>query len=165
MKYFIIILAGAIVSCACHRKMPTASETSAIGSEGKNIPTCLQLKIDSIKKLPVWNPPASIEQYDYNGKTVYLVSADCCDFFMAKDTGGLALFPYSNRHEVDGIFEHLIRTLGNQYTVTVQVPQAVAGRKWHPLKVEIKLPPDAPRELKSSVVRHRAGYFDRAGEP
>ena len=81
MKYFIIILAGAIVSCACHRKMPTASENPSIPSAGNNIPTCLQQKIDSIKKLPVWNPPASIEQYDYNGKTVYLMSADCCDFF------------------------------------------------------------------------------------
>ncbi len=46
-----------------------------------SIPPCIQKKIDSIKQQPVWNPPAEIHEYDYNGKKVYVVSADCCDRF------------------------------------------------------------------------------------
>ena len=44
-------------------------------------PACIQSKIDSIKKLPVWNPPAEVHEYEYNGRKVYLISADCCDQF------------------------------------------------------------------------------------
>jgi hypothetical protein len=46
-----------------------------------NIPHCIQARIDQIKKEPKWNPPASIDEYLYNGKKVYLISADCCDQF------------------------------------------------------------------------------------
>ncbi|MEO6071256.1 MAG: hypothetical protein ABIN57_08865 [Chitinophagaceae bacterium] len=42
-------------------------------------PVCIQSKIDSIKKLPKWNPPAEVTQYTYNKKTVYLFSSPCCD--------------------------------------------------------------------------------------
>lgn len=45
------------------------------------IPVCIQARIDSIKALPKWNPPAEVNQYTYKGKTVYLFSSDCCDFF------------------------------------------------------------------------------------
>ena len=45
------------------------------------IPTCIQAKIDEIKKQPKWNPPASVEEYNYNGKRVFLFSSDCCDQF------------------------------------------------------------------------------------
>ncbi|MDQ3682959.1 MAG: hypothetical protein M3352_07795 [Bacteroidota bacterium] len=44
-----------------------------------DIPACLQKKINEIKKAPKWNPPASVNEYMYNGKTVYLFSSDCCD--------------------------------------------------------------------------------------
>ena len=43
------------------------------------IPECIQQRIEEIKKQPKWNPPAEINEYSYNGQTVYLVSADCCD--------------------------------------------------------------------------------------
>ena len=42
-------------------------------------PTCIQSKIDSIKKAPKGNPPTEITQYQYNNKTVYLISSPCCD--------------------------------------------------------------------------------------
>jgi hypothetical protein len=45
------------------------------------IPSCIQLKIDQIKALPKWNPPAEVNEYTYQGKHVYLFSADCCDQF------------------------------------------------------------------------------------
>lgn len=44
-----------------------------------NLPSCVQQKIDSIKKQPKWNPPAEVNEYTYQGKTVYLFSAPCCD--------------------------------------------------------------------------------------
>lgn len=62
---------------ACHRKMPT--ETSAAGVNG--VTACIQQKIDSIKQVPVWNPPAEINEYNYAGRKVFLISADCCDFY------------------------------------------------------------------------------------
>jgi hypothetical protein len=42
-------------------------------------PVCIQTKIDSIKNLPKWNPPAEVNEYSYNNKTVYLFSSNCCD--------------------------------------------------------------------------------------
>jgi hypothetical protein len=44
-----------------------------------SIPACIQAKIDSIKNVPVWNPPASVYSYVYKNQTVYSFSADCCD--------------------------------------------------------------------------------------
>lgn len=43
------------------------------------IPACIQQKIDSIKAQPKWNPPATVYEYKYNGRTVFLFSANCCD--------------------------------------------------------------------------------------
>lgn len=43
------------------------------------LPTCIQQKIDSIKKEPKWNPPAEVYEYNYKGKTVYYFSSNCCD--------------------------------------------------------------------------------------
>jgi hypothetical protein len=45
------------------------------------IPSCVQQKIDQIKTQHKWNPPAEVNEYIYQGKHVYLFSADCCDQF------------------------------------------------------------------------------------
>lgn len=47
------------------------------------LPACVQQKIDAIKKEPRWNPPAEVHEYTYQGKTVYLFSAPCCDQYNA----------------------------------------------------------------------------------
>lgn len=44
-----------------------------------DLPECLKIKIEQIKSQKKWNPPAQIHEYIYNGRTVYLISADCCD--------------------------------------------------------------------------------------
>lgn len=36
-------------------------------------------KIEELKSKPVYNPPASVWQWDYEGVTYYYVTADCCD--------------------------------------------------------------------------------------
>ena len=85
MKYFALLFITAFIVLACHRKVPSAtsddSSVKSVVSIGTALPSCIQHKIDSIKKLPVWNPPAQIEEYEYHGKKVFLISADCCDFF------------------------------------------------------------------------------------
>ena len=42
-------------------------------------PECIQKRIELIKSQPIRNPAAEIHEYLYNGKTVYLLSANCCD--------------------------------------------------------------------------------------
>jgi len=74
MKFFIYFFVITIVIFTCHRTMLTETFTAASG-----IPSCIQEKIDSIKKLPSWNPPAEINEYEYGERNIYLISANCCD--------------------------------------------------------------------------------------
>ena len=71
LLYYCAVWSGIL---ACQRKMPP--EALAIT---QSIPACIQQKIDSIKQLPVWNPPAEVYEYSYGERTVFLFSADCCD--------------------------------------------------------------------------------------
>ncbi len=43
------------------------------------IPSCVQARIDAIKKEPRWNPPAEVQELRYNGRRVFLFSSNCCD--------------------------------------------------------------------------------------
>ena len=45
----------------------------------KDIPPCIQEKIDLLSKAPVRNPPAEVRAYNYHGQTVYYFNAPCCD--------------------------------------------------------------------------------------
>ena len=66
-----------LLTFACHRKISNAANNiETVITSGKESPTCIQTKIDSIKRLPVWNPPATIEEYEYNEKKVYVISAE-----------------------------------------------------------------------------------------
>ena len=76
MKSFIYSFSFFVAILSCHRK--TTPETLAAIP---TIPVCIQQKIDSIKQQPVWNPPAEINEYFYKDRTVYLISAPCCDQF------------------------------------------------------------------------------------
>lgn len=74
---------------ACQRKLPakasaTVSNDSFVATtptSGSSAPACILQKIDSIKQDHVWNPPAEIHEYEKDGKSIYLISADCCDRF------------------------------------------------------------------------------------
>ena len=50
-------------------------------NEAPQIPSCIQAKIEEIKRQPRWNPPAQVEEYLYKGKRVFLFSSNCCDQF------------------------------------------------------------------------------------
>ncbi|MEX2232549.1 MAG: hypothetical protein WD824_10335 [Cyclobacteriaceae bacterium] len=55
------------------------------GCEGEKIlkgtPECIEMKIDWISRQTVWNPPAKVYSYPYEGKTVFYFTARCCDFY------------------------------------------------------------------------------------
>jgi hypothetical protein len=83
MRYLIYILAFILLTSEdCKKNKSGTDSQPSVDTVGKVvIPSCIQVKIDSIKKLPKWNPPAEVHQYSFRGKTVYLFSSDCCDFF------------------------------------------------------------------------------------
>lgn len=70
----LFVLAAAGKSCR------SASRTAAVDSLA-SLPACIRQKIDSIRREPVWNPPAEVHSYRYNGQTVYFFSSNCCDNF------------------------------------------------------------------------------------
>ncbi|MDO9260913.1 MAG: hypothetical protein Q7U08_03115, partial [Flavobacteriaceae bacterium] len=41
--------------------------------------SCIREKIEQFKREKVSNPPRSVYSYQYKGKTVYYITADCCD--------------------------------------------------------------------------------------
>jgi hypothetical protein len=67
MKYLVLLLSlPVLLALQCNKRQ-------------SKIPTCIQAKIDQIKAQPEWNPPATVHEYIYQGKHVYLFSSDCCD--------------------------------------------------------------------------------------
>jgi hypothetical protein len=73
MKYILIILAISILN-KCNDK--------AGDKTGNGMPSCVQKKIDQIKKEPVWNPPAEVNEYTYQDKQVFLFTSNCCDQYI-----------------------------------------------------------------------------------
>lgn len=69
MKYILLVLALPVLGAATCKKPQRA------------IPSCIEQKIEAIKAEPTWNPPAEVNEYEYNGKRVYLFSSNCCDQF------------------------------------------------------------------------------------
>lgn len=45
----------------------------------ETLPECIAAKIKILQAEDVWNPPASIWQYEYNGQVVYFIPQHCCD--------------------------------------------------------------------------------------
>lgn len=78
MKYLLLLLLFPFLSaseCGKKKEKPIA-ETIA-----DSIPVCVRAMIDERQKEIPPNPPVQIDEYVYNGKTVYLFTAPCCDQF------------------------------------------------------------------------------------
>lgn len=71
MKHY-ILAAAVVVNVAQQKCNRTVVDT---------IPSCIQARIEEIKKQPRWNPPAQVEEYRFEGKRVFLFSSNCCDQF------------------------------------------------------------------------------------
>ena len=79
MKYILLMLISAALmgeTCKNKNKAVVADPIPV-----NDIPSCIQQRIDSIKKLSRWNPPAQVNEYRYNSKRVFLFTSDCCDFY------------------------------------------------------------------------------------
>jgi len=84
MKTILLLLSFALLTAeTCKKKNKTQDNTTETSTnkpdDVSSIPKCVQAKIDSIKTLPRFNPPAEVSQYEYNGKQAFLFSSDCCD--------------------------------------------------------------------------------------
>lgn len=78
MKIILLLLSFTVLASeTCDKK----KKTSSTSPEEQSIPTCIQAKIDSIKNLPRFNPPAEVNEYVYKDKRVFLFSSNCCDNF------------------------------------------------------------------------------------
>lgn len=47
----------------------------------KDVPHCIESKINEIKHEAVRNPPATVWEWKVDGKTYYYITSDCCDQF------------------------------------------------------------------------------------
>ena len=45
----------------------------------QQLPSCIQQKIDQIRKEKTATPPAEVHAYSFRGQTVYLFGGGCCD--------------------------------------------------------------------------------------
>jgi len=45
----------------------------------RELPSCVENWIDTVKKDATASAPAEVNEYRYQGKTVYLLTAECCD--------------------------------------------------------------------------------------
>ncbi|MFC0773795.1 DUF6970 domain-containing protein [Terrimonas alba] len=66
MKFIFLLLAVPLLNQTCNKSKDS-------------IPSCIQQKIEAIRKEPKWNPPAEVNEYTYEDKRVFLFSSPCCD--------------------------------------------------------------------------------------
>jgi hypothetical protein len=81
MKYLLLLLVFPILSaseCDQNKKNKTAENKEAVKD---SIPVCVRKMIDDAGKESPANTPEQVDEYLYNGKTVYLFRAPCCDQF------------------------------------------------------------------------------------
>ena len=62
-------------------QLQTGDTTNTGGQTRPDIQKWLAQLIESLENEPVANPPASITQYDYEGRTVYFLPQRCCDIW------------------------------------------------------------------------------------
>lgn len=68
MKTIVSILILSVI-LGCQERNPTPV----------TLPDCIQQVIAQIKQEDIWNPPAKVYRYDYQGQQVYYIPAHCCD--------------------------------------------------------------------------------------
>ena len=66
MRFVFILIVSGILVTNCTKK-------------NINAPSCILAKIEEQKSRSVRNPPGSVIEYEYQGRKVYLIPADCCD--------------------------------------------------------------------------------------
>lgn len=75
MKAALIPLSFLLISIACGN---TKNNTKQPVPD-RSLPACIQEQLSRIENKQYDNPPIQIDEYDYQGKHVFLFTADCCD--------------------------------------------------------------------------------------
>ncbi len=79
MKYFLFLLLFPVLSASdCGKKKKNADQP---GTGKDSLPACVRELITKAEQEEPPNPPVQVDAYLYRGKTVYLFTMDCCDFF------------------------------------------------------------------------------------
>jgi len=85
MKYLFILLVFpciAATECGKKKKKKNEADTTTTTTPAKDsIPACVRAMIDKAGKQIPPELPEKVDEYIYNGKTAYLVTAQCCDQF------------------------------------------------------------------------------------
>ncbi len=85
MKPILLMLCIAVLSCCTTPKKttePSTEETDKIQNPTlEAIPLCVSELIAKYQQAPKENPPRKLYSYTYKGKTVYYVTAVCCDMY------------------------------------------------------------------------------------
>jgi len=70
------------ISCLFLLMAPVLFSCNNKGNEkdkNNSLPACINERIKVLKKGTEKNPPVQVDEYSYNGKRVFLFTADCCD--------------------------------------------------------------------------------------
>ena len=87
MKTFLLILmiASGISNCSSskNRSQPSvvADGQTKNNGNGQDLPACVRKMIVQYQAEEKQNPPRQLYSYTYKSKTVYYLTAPCCDFF------------------------------------------------------------------------------------
>ncbi len=82
MKTLLIPLTYFLITIACGnpQKGTTGSTPPSENPTPKNnLPACLNEQLTKIQSHQYENPPVQIDEYEFQGKRVFLFTADCCD--------------------------------------------------------------------------------------
>ena len=81
MKYLLVLLVFSFLSASeCGKKKKKKIEDNREAVKD-SIPVCVRKLIDDANKEMPPNAPVQVDEYSYNGKTVFLLTAPCCDQF------------------------------------------------------------------------------------
>lgn len=88
MKYFLILMVFPFLSASeCGKKKNKTDAANQQNERTDSIPACVRQIIDEATNEEPSNAPVRVDEYLYNEKTVYLVTAHCCDQYnMLYDT-------------------------------------------------------------------------------
>lgn len=88
MKYLLILFIFPFLSASeCGKKKDKTGDEAQQNNMPDSIPVCVRQLIDTAANETPSNSPVQVDEYEYMGKTVYLITAHCCDQYnMLYDT-------------------------------------------------------------------------------
>ena len=82
MKYALLLLVfPALMAGDCGNKKDKNGDSVNPKEDTSAVPACVKKLLDDAAKDTPPTLPIQIDEYSYKGKRVYLVTADCCDFY------------------------------------------------------------------------------------